>query len=70
MAVQFEQIQKILNRKHLSEYSLERLFTDIGLYEDVLIDCFPTKTSPTYILEDDLAEELIVSDDVAAFNEL
>lgn len=70
MAVQFEQIQKILNRKHLSEYSLEQLFTDMGLYEDVLLDCLPTKTSPTYISEDSLVEELIVSDDVAAFNEL
>ncbi len=70
MAVQFEQIQKILNRKRLSEYSLEQLFTDMGLYEDVLVDCLPTKTSPTYISEDSLVEELIVSDDVAAFNEL
>lgn len=70
MAVQFEQIKKILNRRHLSEFSLEQLFTDIGLYEDVLIDCFPTKTSPTYISEDNLVEELIVSDDVVAFNEL
>lgn len=42
----------------------------MGLYEDVLIDCFPTQTSPTYISEDDVVEELIVSDDVAAFNEL
>lgn len=70
MAVQFEQIKKILNRKHLSEYSLEQLFTDMGLYEDVLLDCLPAKTSPTYISEDRLVEELIVSDDVAAFNEL
>ncbi len=31
MAVQFEQIKKILNRKHLSEYSLEQLFTDMGV---------------------------------------
>ena len=57
MIVQLEQVQKVLNRKHLSEFSLEQLFTDMGLYEDVLIDCFPTKTSPTYISEDDLAEE-------------
>lgn len=45
----------------------------MGLYEDVLIDCFSTKTSQTsqtYTAEDNLVEELIVSDDVAAFNEL
>lgn len=70
MAVQFEQIKKVLKRKHLSEFSMEQIFTDMGLYEDVLIDCFSTKTSQTYSSEDDSVEELIVSDDVAAFNEL
>ncbi len=70
MAVQLEQIKKILKRKHLSEFSLEQLFTDIGLYEDVLIDCFPLRTSQTYISDDTLADELIVSDDVEAFNSI
>ena len=70
MAVQIEQIKKVLNRKHLSEFSMEQLFADMGLYEDVLIDCFPTKILPTYTSEDSLVQKLIVSDDVAVFNEL
>ncbi len=70
MAVQLEQIKKILKRKHLSEFSLEQLFTDIGLYEDVLIDCFSSRTSQTYISDDTLADELIVSDDVETFNSI
>lgn len=70
MAVHLEQIKKVLNRKHLSEFSMEQLFTDMGLYEDVLIDCFSTKTSPTFISDNCLVEELIVSDDVAMFNKI
>ena len=70
MAIQLEQLKKVLNRKHLSDFSLRQIFTDIGLYEDVLIDCIPTKTSPTYLSENECVDELEVSDDVCSFNEL
>jgi len=70
MAIQLEQLKKVLNRKHLSDFSLRQIFTDIGLYEDILIDCIPTKTSLIYLSENEYGDELEVSDDVYSFNEL
>lgn len=69
MTVNIAQLRRIFNRKHLKDYNLQQIFIDIGLYEDILLDCFSENSRPQDVCYGSLGDELLVSDDVKRFNE-
>ena len=61
-------MRKVLKFPQLSNFGIEQIFTDIGLYDRILIDCSELKTRPVY--EHDMKlDELVVSQDMKRLNE-
>ena len=61
-------MKKVLTFPKLSNFSIEQIFTDIGLYDKILIDCSDLKVQPAYDNDAQL-DELGVSPDIKRFNE-
>ncbi|XME02198.1 hypothetical protein QYZ88_016215 [Lachnospiraceae bacterium C1.1] len=61
-------MQKVLKLPKLSSFSIEQIFTDIGLYDRILIDCSDLKVQQIYYGDAQL-DELVVSSDMKRFNE-
>jgi hypothetical protein len=69
LTINIDQLRKISKRKHLKDYDLKQIFIDIGLYQDILIDCYSENVQLNEVCDDITLDELMVSDDIERFNE-
>lgn len=66
--MKINEMRKVLDLPRLSNFSIEQIFTDIGLYDKILIDCSDLKAAPIYESGTQL-DELVVGSDLKRFNE-